>query len=325
MARLLGVVASAAVVVTVALAPAASAHPDPRPGGPAAARNGQIAFGRFDVDLGAYSLGVAEADGRDARRVTSDGTGFSDWSPDGRLIAFDFTDAAGDVHLAVVRPDGTGRRTLTTAPGIQEAPTWSPDGRLIAYDAYDPAQTEFSTSIWVMRSDGTGQRRLTSDGFDVEPTFAPDGKRIAFGRSTEDVEVARESIHVVRTDGTGLRQVVPPTAGLEHPDWSPDGRWILFNIGPEVRSTPDAGSIFAVRPDGTGLRLLRAAQPHLVFAKTKWAPDGRELLSVCFDDRIGVDQLCRHRADGTGPVHRVPLPADAWLNFPSWGPRPSGR
>src|SRR3954453_12126870 len=98
--------------------------------------------------------------------------------------------ALGDVHLAVVRADGTGRRSLTTAPGVQEVPSWSPDGRRIAFDAFDPAQPVFSTSIWLMRSDGTRRRQVTTGGFDVEPSFAPDGRHLAFARIAEDLPVA---------------------------------------------------------------------------------------------------------------------------------------
>lgn len=285
-------------------------------------QNGEITFGRFDPLLGTTGLWIADSNGRHERRLTPGPASFSDWSPDGRLIAFDFTDAAGDVHLAVIRPDGTGRRPLTSAPGIQEIPSWSPDGKRIAFDAYDPAQPVFSTSIWLMNSDGTGQRRVTDDGFDVEPSFAPDGKRIAFARIYEDLPVAApEAIHVVATDGTGLRQVVPPTPGLEHPDWSPNGRWIAFNIGPEDRSTPNAGNVYVVRPDGSDLHVLRPASKHQVFFKPRWSPDGQQFLSGCYDDRVGIDQLCTFRSDGHGQVRTVPLDDSEPLNVPAWGPR----
>ena len=83
-----------------------------------------------------------------------------------------------------------------------------------------------------MNSDGSNQHQITSNGFDVEPAYAPDWDRIAFARITDDVNGV-EGILTVRPDGTGLRQAVPPTRGLEHPDWSPDGRWITYNLAPE--------------------------------------------------------------------------------------------
>lgn len=295
-----------------------SAHAQPS-GGPV--HNGQISFGRFDPTLGSTSLWVADAHGQHQRRLTADPTGFSDWAPDGGRIAFDFTDEIGDVHLAVIRPDGSGRRALTTAAGVQEAPSWSPDARRIAFDAFDPAQPVFSTSIWIMNSGGGGQRQVTRDGFDVEPAFAPNGAQIAFARIIDDANGV-EAVYVVDTDGTTLRQVVSPTPGLEHPDWSPDGRWIAFNIGPEDLSRPNAGDVFIVHPDGTGLRVLRPATAHRVFFKPRWSPDGKQLLSGCLDDRVGHEQLCTYKSDGKGRVHVVRLAGDEPVNLPAWGPRP---
>jgi Tol biopolymer transport system component len=294
---------------------AARAHPSA-----VRTHNGQISFGRFDPALGTTSLWVADAHGGHERRLTAGPASFSDWAPDGRTIAFDFTDEIGDVHLAVIRPDGTGRRTLTSAAGIQEVPSWSPDGTQIAFDAFDPAQPSFSTSIWLMNRDGREQRQVTTAGFDVEPSFAPDGQRIAFARIVDDVN-GIEAVYVVNIDGTGLRQVVPPTLGLEHPDWSPDGRWIAFNIGPEDRSRPHAGDVFTVHPDGTGLHVLRPATEHQVFFKPRWSPDGKQFLSGC-SDHPGHDQLCTFKSDGRGGVHVVRLAGTQPVNVPAWGPRP---
>ncbi|HET8862277.1 MAG TPA: hypothetical protein VFM94_03405, partial [Solirubrobacterales bacterium] len=103
-----------------------------------------------------------------------------------------------------------------------------------------------------MRADGSHKRQLTRGGFDGEPVFSPDGRRIAFARITNDAEF-EVAIYVMNRDGTHLREVVPPTLGLEHPDWSPDGRWITFNIAPEV---PGA-AVMAVHPNGEGLRVIR--------------------------------------------------------------------
>lgn len=64
--------------------------------------NGRIAFGRLDPALDNFSLWVADADGSDQRRVTEGPANFSDWSPDGTRIAFDFPDDHG-VHIALLR------------------------------------------------------------------------------------------------------------------------------------------------------------------------------------------------------------------------------
>lgn len=95
------------------------------------ATNGPIAFGRVDPALDGPSLWTARSDSSHQKRLAKDITGFSDWSPDGRRIDFDFVDDTG-VHIATISPDGRHRRSLTTATGVQEVPRWSPDGRKIA-------------------------------------------------------------------------------------------------------------------------------------------------------------------------------------------------
>lgn len=283
------------------------------------AENGDIAFGRYDPALQGPSLWVAESDGSHQRRLTQDQANFSDWAPDGRHIAFDFTDDTG-VHIATVHPDGRHRKTLTSETGVQEAPKWSPDGESIAYDGFPfPVdEANFAISIWVIHADDSDPRQLTHDALDVEPVFSPDGTKIAFGRITGDSPDGQlEGIYVIKADGTGLREVVAPRAGLEHPDWSPDGRSITFNIAPENPAAADSGSILAVRPDGSGLRVLQQATSRFKFFKAVWSPDGRSMLSGCFDKERSIDRICTISRGGR---MAVVVGGAQGVNFPSWGP-----
>ena len=300
---------------------AASEHP-PRNGPRHGPSNGPIAFGRYDPAIGGPSLWMSHADGSHQKRLTTDITGFSDWSPDGRRIAFDFADDTG-VHIATISQDGRHRRSLTTAPGVQEAPKWSPDGTKIAFNAFEFDQEPFSISVWVMRADGSNPRQLTRGAIDVEPVFSPDGTKIAFGRILGDSLTGQlEAIYVVNADGSGLRMVVPARPGLEHPDWSPDGRLITFNIAPENPAAADSGAILSVRPNGRDLRVMYPPTPHLRFFKPIWSPDGREMLSGCHDNLAGLDRICT--VSGRGKV-RVVVGGDTHVNFPSWGARSMSR
>jgi WD40 repeat protein len=120
----------------------------------------------------------------------------------------------------------------------------------------------------------------------------------------------------VNTDGTGLREVVPPLADLEHPDWSPDGRWITFSIEPPA---PNAG-ILAVHPNGKGLRVIRRSDNRFQLFKAVWSPDGRKFLVGCFDVGAQIDKLCVMKANGHD-LHVVVATPDP-VNFPAWGTHP---
>jgi Tol biopolymer transport system component len=290
------------------------------PGGsPGAPANGRITFTRLDPKLGNFSIWAANPDGTHQQRLTHTPSQDNDWSPNGRRIAFDFFNKTGE-HLATMDPNGRHVRQLTFKKGIQDAPKWSPNGQRITFDASPtfPDQPGFHTSIWTMRANGTGARQLTHGIFGVEPVYSPDGRRIAFGRITgfDAQGFQLEAIDVINTDGTHLRQVVPPLADLEHPDWSPNGTWITFNIAPEA---PNA-AVMAVHPNGKGLRVLRASDSRFGFFKPVWSPDGREFLVGCHDFQAGIDKLCVMNANGRN-LHVIVAGPEP-VNNPAWGTHP---
>ena len=196
----------------------------------------KIAF----VSAGYYGerpeIWVMNADGSEQRRLTRKGYEPA-WSPDGRTIAFDRND---DIY--VMSPDGSGKRRLTQNG---TGPTWSPDGRWIAFvRAAAPrcyhrsnARCSKSAEIYVMRSDGTAQRRLTRNhALDLNPDWSPTGTRIAFDRSG--------GVFVMNVDASGQRRL---TSG-DDPSWSPDAARIVYG-------TFNQG-IYTINVDGSRRRYL---------------------------------------------------------------------
>ena len=90
--------------------------------------------------------------------------------------------------------------------------SWSPDGRRIAFDRGG------NGGIYVMRANGTGLRRLTTNALDTEPTWSPDGRWIAFVRASFK-PVFNGDIYVMRSDGSQQQRLTQSPAEDEDPAW----------------------------------------------------------------------------------------------------------
>jgi TolB protein len=306
-------------------------------------KNGSIAFTRYsDSNRSSGSIYVVSANGKGERRVTKAPAGGRDtqpdWSSDGKLIVFErqYEDRAWETYS--VRPDGSALTKLDPGcgpvpnPEICEVsgPALSPDGKRIAFFLAYGSEKRVDGDMWievgaiaVMNVDGTGVRQLTqlakpTSSEDIQPFWSPDGKRIGFVRLNSTAQPrGRQAIFVMNPDGTGVRRVTPwqMQAG-DHPDWSPDGKWIVFR-------SPDPGGfagtdLFRVRPDGSGLRQLTNTKPDVEVLSASFSPDGSSIV-YAMTGRGGLPDLYSMRIDGKG-VRQITRTA-AWDSAPDWGSR----
>ncbi len=213
------------------------------------------------------------------------------WSPDGLMIAFDGILNLGVETIFVMKYDGSGLRLLM-ADGFE--PAWSPDGAKIAFASYRTGQAE----IYVMNSDGTGQKQLTDTGNNMQPRWSPDGSKIAF---VSDRAITH-NIYLMNADGTNQIRLTggPSDYG---PDWSPDGSKIVFWKTTFSYLT----YIYVINRDGSGLRLLDSYG-----YEPAWSPDGTKIVFISSGYLFG--QILVMNADGSGVSE---------LAFPTFGIEPN--
>jgi len=262
--------------------------------------SGRIAF-QSNRD-GALKIYVLDRAG--IRRVT-DGPGNDmkpAWSPDGRRLTF-FSDRDGNEEIYVVDADGRNLRRLTFSPEHDREPAWSPDGRRIVFTSH----RDGTVNLWMMRSDGSEQRRFTNYriGQAAIPAWSPDGRWIAF---TSNMRLGWR-VSLIDVEGRGER-VLASENGDCRPAWSPDGRSVAFV---SVRSD-GKGDIWAVSPDGKGLRRL-TSDGTLYDYHPAWSPDGRRIVFAAGPDKQSYKLFVM---DADGSNRRQLTFGTAFDTYPSW-------
>jgi Tol biopolymer transport system component len=178
------------------------------------------------------------------------------------------------------------------------------------------------SSIYTVRPDGTGLRRLTVPptrqdlGGDSGPVWSPDGRRLVFERNLP-----------YWGDDRFQLASVPAAGGLSHrltsgpydamPTFSPDGRRIAFVR--LTRSVPDATvSLYTID------RLGRRAAPLLsdgVDISPAWSPDGNTIAFARLGDKSQpIEASTLYLADADGSNVR-PLAGGSIKGVsPAWSP-----
>jgi Tol biopolymer transport system component len=142
------------------------------------------------------------------------------FAPDGRWIAYVWSNSGGTSELRVVNADGSGVRTIYR--DWLEPRDWSPDGSHIltivsgwvaVVSVADGSVTELAPLGW--RSP-------------IEMRFSPDGRYVAYDALVEE-DSPRRDIFVLAVETRKETALVEGPAIDRVLDWTPDGRRLLFD------------------------------------------------------------------------------------------------
>lgn len=106
-----------------------------------------------------------------------------DVSPDGRRIAY-AEKVNGRAQVFLMDIDGSNQHRLTFDGRRDRAPHWSPDGRRIVYFSAPGkgGRAQGDEDVWSIAAAGGRPRHLASNAGE-EPVYSPDGRQIAFLRN----------------------------------------------------------------------------------------------------------------------------------------------
>ncbi|MBB6430766.1 DPP IV N-terminal domain-containing protein [Algisphaera agarilytica] len=208
-------------------------------------------------------------------------------SPDGKQVAF-ASDRAGTWDIYLMDMDG-GPAIKLTEDGAQNIhPSFSPDGNQLVYSSRGS-----QSGVWeLILIDINRPQHRKIIGHGLFPVWAPKGNKVVYQRARErgsrwfsvwTVEITQ--------DGEAIRPTeiaASSNAAIITPEWSPDGRNIVFCTVLDPTADSPAGSradIWISNADGSGrTRITHGNYGNLY---PTWASDG----SIYFVSNRGVDAI----------------------------------
>lgn len=153
--------------------------------------------------------------------------------------------------------------------------------------------------LWVMDTDGSNRKRLTTEMGTAAPTLSPDGRTIAYERTVD----GNFDVWVMKADGTdpeNLTAGVPQNDG--QPWFSPDGRRIAFVSRRVTGGNPNARlRLWSMAADGSDVQPLMVGADYDVYYP-KWA-GGSIVFASAKEGRLDV--WVKSAADTAEGVNRT--------------------
>jgi serine/threonine protein kinase/Tol biopolymer transport system component len=229
----------------------------------------------FDVSPSgtlAYVPGSFEENARDLVWVSREGKEVSasrlirgltrtfDLSPDGTKV---LRNSSGDIWIEELENGRTTRVTSSPEAGNFTG-IWSKDGSVVAF----ARGLASNVDIFMRRSDGSGEQRLTSTPRPKVPvSFSADGRWLAYN---EFDPVTLGDIGIVEVATGQTRPFVKTDATESYGQFSPDGKWMLYQSNDTGRFEIYVKSLVG---DGAPLRI--SANGGIVGA---WSPRTNEMV-----------------------------------------------
>lgn len=193
----------------------------------------------------------------------------------------------------------------TTAEKFQEIPAEERDklAGLISFISERDGQRE----VYIVHANGTKEKRFTDNKYaDYNGPFSPDGKALLVIRV--EGEEGPHKLYFWPLDGSEPKRLGPDTMRLRFPNFTPDGKFIVF----ESNGSKELPSHFCdiYRIDSGGKKFEQLTKNDEGNFEPAVSPRGDVIVHISSRDRVA--ELYAMKIDGQSPLRLTNTPRDEW-------------
>lgn len=252
---------------------------------PAWSPDGKMIAFHSNRHIGSPDIYLMDSNGQNIRRLTHHPytAEVPIFSPNGQQILFAGyqDDQYLNNDLYIIDADGANLQQLTKNPSRDGHGRFSPDGTKIIFNSQrdDEGIMKYKNyELYEMELTSGQTKRLTNyPDWDTYPSYSPDGNKILWRRILTDTTNPRgynSEIFSSNLDGTNVQNLSQNEAFDGYPEWSPDGKHIVFV---STRGGEDIFQerLFIMDADGTNVRQLTHNKKGEEDNRPNWSRDGQ--------------------------------------------------